>query len=793
MSAIGGGVGASSPRVEDARFLQGQGKFTDDIVPDNVARGYVLRSPYANARILNIDVMAARNASGVIAVLTNEDVVADGLGNIPCARQMQKQDGSPMYYPARPVLNGKSVRYVGDYVAFVVAETVNQAKDAAELIEVEYEDLPSVTSLRQALAPGARAIREDCPDNHCFHHEAGDREAVDAGFAKAEHEVRLEISITRVQPTPLEPRSVIGQYDAATDSYTLITGTQSPNEAMTFLTEPILKLEPGKLRVICYDMGGGFGNRNSPYHEQILALWAAKRIGRPVKWTSERSESFMSDDQGRDNLTTAEMAVDGDGNFLAIRVHTAAAVGGYLAGTGPSPMVGNVGCLAGVYRTPAIHVAVDAYFTNTNSTAAYRGAGRPEAIYVLERLIDAAARQIGIDPAELRRRNLIQPGDLPYQSALTFNYDSGDFPGNMDKALAMMDYMGFAARRAESAARGKLRGIGIANAIESAGKKERGEEAELDFGEDGRALLKVGTCSHGQGHETVFRQLLTEYLSLNFDDVDFFQGDTGALPTGGGTFGSRSITIGGGAVRQVARAALEQAREIAADELEAAAADIEFAYDAFAVAGTDRSIAFKEVCRRAAELGRPVAARAEYAPDATTYPNACHVCEVEIDPDTGVIDMLGYGVVGDFGVVVNPMIVEGQVHGGVVQGIGQILMEQVVWNPDSGQLLSGSFMDYAMPRAGDLPDIQVGMNPQPTAMHSLGVKGCGEAGCVGSLAATMNAVVDALSARGVHDFEMPATPERVWRTLAATMQDLSSPPHRAAAPTPLKAGAELRR
>lgn len=766
MTAIGGGIGASSPRVEDGRFLTGQGRFTDDIVPDNVARGYVLRSPHANARILKIDTAAAREAPGVIAVLTGADVADDGLGDIPCVRQMNKRDGSPMYYPARPILNGKSVRYVGDYVAFVVAGTLNQAKDAAELIEVEYEDLPSVTSLRAVLAPGAPAIREDCPDNHCFHHETGDRAAVDAAFGKAGHVVRLEIPISRVQPTPMEPRSVIGTYDAAAESYTLVTGTQSPNRAWSFLAEPILKIEPGKLRVVCHDMGGGFGNRSSPYHEQVLSLWASKRIGRPVKWTSERGESFMCDDQGRDNLTTGELALDGDGNFLAIRVRTAAAAGGYLAGTGPNPMVGNVGCLAGVYRTPAIHVEVDAYFTNTNSTAAYRGAGRPEAIYVLERLIDAAARQTGIDPAELRRRNLIRPGDFPYQTALAFNYDSGDFPGNMDKALALAGYADFPARRKDSAARGKLRGIGIANAIESAGKKERGEEAELSFGADGRALLKAGTCSHGQGHETVYRQLLSEYLGLDFADVDFFQGDTAVLPTGGGTFGSRSITIGGGAVRQAARGALEQAKSVAADALEAAMEDIVFADGVFAVAGTDRTISFKEVCRQAVDDGLPVEARAEYAPDATTYPNACHVCEVEIDPDTGVVEMLGYGVVGDFGVVVNPMIVEGQLHGGVAQGAGQILMEEVVWDPDSGQLLSGSFMDYAMPRASDLSDIAVGMNPQPTKMNSLGVKGCGEAGCVGSLAATMNAIVDALSTRGIEDLEMPATPQRVWRALA---------------------------
>ncbi len=767
MSTIGGGIGVASRRVEDSRFLKGDGDFTDDLVPDNVARGYVLRSPHANARILKVDTGAAQSAPGVIAVLTGADVAADGLGDIPCARQMKRRDGAPMFQPPRPILNREAVRYVGDYVAFVVAETLNQAKDAAELIDVAYEALPAVTSLRQVLAPGAPAIRDDCPDNIGFHHEAGDRAAVDAAFGRAAYTVRLEVPISRVQPGPIEPRATIGSYDPSDGSYRLTTGTQSPNRARGFLAEPILKIAPDKLRVVCHDMGGGFGNRNSPYHEQALVLWASRRVGRPVKWTGERSESFQSDDQGRDNLTTAELALDGDGQFLAIRVRTAAALGAYLSGGGPNPIVGNIGCLAGVYRTPAIHVEIDAYFTNTNTTAAYRGAGRPEAIYVLERLIDTAARQIGMDPAELRRRNLIQPGAFPYRTALTFTYDSGDFPGNLDKALELMGYADFAARRTDSRARGKLRGIGIANAIESAGKMERGEEAELGFGADGRAFLKAGTCSHGQGHETAFRQLLTEYLGLDFDDVDFVQGDSGVLPTAGGTFGSRSITIGGGAVRMAAHDVLEQAKTVAADALEAAAADIVFADGAFTVAGTDRTIALKEVCSRAVESGRPLQAHADYAPDATTYPNACHICEVEIDPETGAIELLRYGVVGDFGVVVNPLIVEGQLHGGIAQGVGQIIMENVVWDEESGQLLSGSFMDYAMPRAGDLPDIEVAMNPQPTAMNALGVKGCGEAGCVGSLAATMNAVVDALAERGVRSLEMPATPERVWQALQA--------------------------
>ncbi len=761
------GIGAEVVRVEDARFLTGAGRFTDDVVPEAAARACVLRSPHANARIRSIDCQAARAAPGVLAVLTGDDVAADGLGGGKCTLSMTRRDGSPMYEPPRPLLKRRFVRYVGDPVAFVVAESLAQARDAAELIAVDYEALPAVTTLQQVLAPGAPAIRAACPDNLCFHFEIGDAEAVDAAFEGAGHIVAQEFPISRVQPNPMEPRAAVARFDPASDSYTLFATTQSPHRLRNLLADQILNVPVEKLRVICPDMGGGFGNRNSLYHEYGLALWAARRLGRPVKWTSERSEAFLSDDQGRDNLTRAELALDGEGNFLAMRVRTAVAMGAYLAANGPGPAFFNLGCLAGVYKTPAIHVEVDGYFTNTNPTTAYRGAGRPEAIYVLERLIDTAARELGMDRAEIRQRNVIAPDALPFQTALTFNYDSGDFPDNMEKALTLADYAGIDDRYKTSKARGGLRGIGIANAIESAGKPGVAETAVVEFDADGKAKLTAGTCSHGQGHETVYRQLLSSYLGLDFADISFLQGDTGLVAEGAGTFGSRSITLCGGAIRQAAVEIRTRAAALAADELEAAAADIEFRDGRFAIAGTDRGVTIQEIARRAAAAGEPLRSNATYLPDDVTFPNACHICEVEVDPDTGVVNMLRYVVVGDFGAVVNPMLVRGQLHGGIAQGAGQSLMEQMLWDPDSGQLLTGSFLDYAMPRAADLPPIEIEMNSRPTLRNALGVKGCGEAGCVGSMAAVMNAVTDALAQRRVRDFDMPATPERVWRAIAS--------------------------
>jgi carbon-monoxide dehydrogenase large subunit len=767
MSSPRGGIGVAVARVEDRRFLTGRGRFTDDFRIDGEARGYVLRSDHAHARIVSLDTAAAKAAPGVLAVLTAADLAVEGFGHLPCLRPVTTRAGSPMYQPPRPLLSGRFVRHVGDPVAFVVAETLAQARDAAALVEIDYEAVPAVTSLAQARAPDAPRIRPDCPGNRSFDFELGDRAAVDRAFAAADHVCELTLAISRVQPSPLEPRSAIGTYEPASDGYTLRACIQSPHRIRDALAKEVFRVPPTAIRVISPDMGGGFGNRNSVYPEHGLVLWAARRVGRPVRWTSDRSESFLCDDQARDNLTTAALALDRDGRFLGLRVRTAVGLGAYLATMGPGPAVNNVGCLAGVYRTPAIHVEVQGYFTNTTPTSAYRGAGRPEAIYVLERLIDTAARQIGVDPAELRRRNLITPNQLPFKTALTFTYDSGDFPGNLELALDRADYAGFERRRAEARARGRLRGIGIANAIESAGSPARPEASEIRLDRDGRARVVVGTRSHGQGHETVYRQLLSDYLGLDFADVEIVEGDTDLVDEGSGTFGSRSITLGGGALKAAAEAVIENGRRIAAERLEAAVADIEFDRGTFIVAGTDRRLSLAAVAGHAATAGEPLGGAASYAPDAVTFPNGCHVSEVEIDPETGTVTILRYLVVEDFGVLINPMLVEGQVHGGVTQGIGQILMEQTHWDPKSGQLLTGSFMDYALPRADHLPFFEIASNPHPTSKNSLGVKGAGEAGSVGALACLMNAIVDALAPAGVGHLDMPATPERIWRALRA--------------------------
>ena len=770
MTVKQGGAGAPVTRWEDERFLTGRGRFTDDHRFDGEARALVVRSPHAHARITAIDAAAARALPGVLAVLTGADVAADGLGLLPCLRKMERRDGQPMYEPPHPLLNRDFVRYVGDPVALVVAETLALAKDAAERLEVDYEPLPAVTSLRQARDGTGPDIRPDCPGNACFHFELGDRGATEAAFAAADHVSHCELVISRVQPSPLEPRAAIGLYDPASGRYTLYAGVQSTHRVRDVMADQVLMVPRDRLRVVGPDLGGAFGNRNTAYGELGLVLWAARRVGRPVKWTSERTESFLSDDQSRDNLVRAALALDRDAHFLGLRVESAAALGAYVSTMGPGPVTNNLGCLAGVYRTPAIFVEVDAYFTNVNPTSAYRGAGRPEAIYVLERVIDVAARELDLDPAALRRRNLITPEALPYKTPLTFTYDSGDFPANLDQALGLIDYGGFAARRAEARDRCLLRGLGIANAIESAGSPGRSEAARLSLDDAGRARLIVGTQSHGQGHETAYRQLLMETLGLAFESIDLIQGDTAQVPDGAGTIGSRSITLGGGAIKAAAEIVLAQASEVAADHFEASSADIALDAGELVVSGTDRRISLSQVARLAAARGAPLDGAADYAPEAATFPNGCHVCEVEVDPETGATEILRYLVVDDFGRVINPLLLEGQVHGGVAQGLGQILMEQLVWDAESGQLLSGSFMDYAMPRAGDFPLFEIVCNPCPTAKNSLGVKGAGEAGNVGALPCLMNAILDALAPAGVRHLDMPATPQRVWRAIRDARQ-----------------------
>ncbi len=768
------GVGQGVPRWEDPRLLRGGGQYSDDLNQPGQAYGYVLRSPHAHARILSVDTDEARTAPGVLAIYTGTDIAAAGYGSIPCLVTRQRADGSDMFTPPNTALRSGQVQYVGDPVAFVVAESHLQARDAAELVVVDYEELPSVTATADVLKAGAPAVWEEAPDNIVFVHQEGNAAAVEAAIAGAAHVTTLEMDITRVAVAPMEPRACIGDYDRFKDRYTLYTGTQGPHLVRQAIAEPILHVPQNKLRVVSYDMGGAFGMRSGPYCENILCLHAAKDLGRPVKWTGDRSEHFMTDDQARDNISTAELALDADGKFLAFRVLTTANLGAYLTMFGTHPCVGNLGTLAGTYTTPAIYTKVTAVFSNTPSIGPYRGAGRPEAAYVLERTIDTAAAELGIDPAELRRRNYIPESALPFQTGLAFNYDSGQFAKNQDTALAMIDYDGFAARRETAKATGKLRGIGLSNVIEqSAGGWP--EWAEIRFDPSGTVTLVMGTHNHGQGHETIFRQMLSDKLGLEFENVYYQQGDSDHGMAGTGTFGSRSSGVGGASLMMAADRIIEKCRKMAAHHLEAAEGDIEFADGVFAVAGTDKSVTLAEVAKllqnfMTAPPGMDVGLNewASWRPPAPTYPNGCHVAEVEVDPETGVLEIARYVAVDDVGTVLNPLLLDGQLHGGIVQGVGQILFEDVSWDRESGQLVTGSFMDYVMPRADDLPSFESVTNEAaPTPTNPMGVKGGGEAGCVGAMPALMNAIVDALRPAGVKTLDMPATPERVWNAIRA--------------------------
>ena len=763
------GIGQGVPRWEDPRLLRGGGRYSDDINVPGQAYGAVVRSPHAHAKIVSIDTTAAKAVPGVLACYTNADVT--GLGGIPCAVTRNRTDGTPMFVPPNLPLRKDRVRVVGDYVAFVVAETAAQARDGAEMVAVDYEPLGSVTATADAQTPDAQAVWDECPDNVCFVFDQGDKGATDAAFAGAHHVTKLDFIVTRVAVAPMEPRACIGEYDRFTGRYTLHTGTQGPHGVRQSMAGPILKVSEGDLRVVSHDMGGAFGMRSGPYCEYTMSLFAAKDLGRPVKWTGDRSEGFMCDDQARDNVSSAELALDKDGRFLGLRVKTTANLGAYLSLLGPHSSTNNLGTLAGPYRTPAIYTHVTAVFTNTPSIGPYRGAGRPEAAYAIERVIDAAADEMEIDPAELRRRNYIATESLPYKTGLTFTYDSGEFEGNMDAALKMVDYDDFGARRTAAQARGKLAGIGIANVIEQAAGGPP-EWAQIRFDTSGSLTLTMGTHNHGQGHETIFRQMLSDKLGLDFEQIRISQGDSDVVMAGTGTFGSRSSGVGGASIMMAADKAVDKCRKVAAHKLEAAEEDIEFFDGTFTVAGTDRSIGLIDAAKLAQSfmavppgMEPGVNEWAAWTPPAPTFPNGCHICEVEIDPDTGVCEILRYAAVDDVGTVINPLLVEGQLHGGIVQGIGQIMMESVVWDPDSGQLVAGSFMDYTMPRADNLPSFEMGLNEVPTPTNPMGVKGAGEAGCVGAMPVLMNAIVDALSPIGVRSVDMPATPERLWRAI----------------------------
>jgi carbon-monoxide dehydrogenase large subunit len=765
------GIGQPVKRFEDKRLLTGNGHFQNDNNLHGQAYAYVLRSPHAHARIRKLDLSVAQTAPGVALILTGDDLVEAKLGVMGVPFQRKRPDGSPMFARAFLGLAQGTVRYVGEPVAFVVAETLAQAKDAAELIDIDYEALPSVTNTAEA-AEGRIAVWPECPDNISNVFETGNKAATEAAFAKAAHIVKRRYVISRVYAHFMEPRGAIGLWDPGEDRFTLYADVQYPHRVRQALATRIFKIPESRIRVIAGDVGGGFGTKGWQYPEHRLVLLAARKLRRPVKWSCERSEAIQADEHARDNISDAHLALDEHGRFLGLKVTTLANVGAYISSErNLLASFSNVGTLTGVYDIPAAHVSVLAVMSNTNGTAPYRGAGRPEATYVIERLIDDAARELNFDPVELRTRNLISAAAMPYKTALNLNYDCGDFRANQEKALAQADWAGFAARRAEARARGKLRGIGIANPIEKAAGPGQ-EFAEIRFHPSGNATLLMGSKNQGQGHETTFKQVLNEKLGLDPATVQYLDGDTDRVAFGIGTNGSRSTVIGGSALWMAADKVIAKGKRIAAHLLEVAEDDIAFADGNFSVAGTDRRVTIADVAKASFQAGRlppglegGLYETGTFAPEDNTYPNGSHVCEVEIDPDTGALEIVRYVVVDDVGTVVNPIGLKGQIHGGVVQGLGQALMEQVVYDRESGQNLTGSFMDYSMPRADTVPRIEITSNPVPTKRNPLGAKGAGEAGTVGALPAIVNAVVDALAPLGVKDLDMPATSERIWKAI----------------------------
>ena len=775
-------VGQSVPRFEDLRLVRGGGRYVDDIVLPGTLFGFVLRSPHAHATIRSIDTAGAKAAPGVRAVLTGADWQASGFGDLPVPGGMKRGDGSPMYRPPFPALVKDRVRWVGDYVAFVAADTLAQAMDAAELIEVDYGPLPAILSTADAAKPGAPLVWDDCPNNICFNHLSGDKERTDAAFAAADHVVRHRFVINRVTAATMEPRGCLGDYNPIEDRYTIYTTLQRAHNFRAELAATVLKMPEHKVRVVAGDIGGSFGMKSPVYNEVALVLLASKLTGRPVKWTSTRSEAFLSDAQGRDNVTEAELALDKEGTFLGLRVKTTANLGAYLQTGGQTSAVGNLGTLAGVYRTPAIHVDVTTVFTNTNPMRPYRGNGRPEAAYVIERMIDLAAHETGIDPVEIRRRNIIPPEAMPYSTGLTFKYDCGEFEKNMDLALDMADYAGFEARRKEARARGKLRGIGISNSIERAAGAGY-EGAEIRFDRAGTVTVFSGAVTQGQGHETVFKQLVCERLGVGPEDVSYVQGDTEKVFFGEGTGGSRTATLGGSSLQLAADRIIDKAKRIAAHMLGVEAGGVVFSHGLFSTPASNRTLTMKEVAKAAAnpaslpaDMEAGLIATAVYYSPVENFPNGCHVCEIEIDEETGEVEIVRYSVVDDVGTVLNPLLLKGQIQGGVAQGVGQMLMEDIRFEEGSGQLLTASFLDYAMPRADNLSAIEVKSNPVPTATNPLGVKGAGEAGCVGALPAIASALADALSPLGIRHIEMPATPQRIWQVIAGAKSARQLPP-----------------
>jgi carbon-monoxide dehydrogenase large subunit len=763
------GVGQPVRRKEDDTLVRGKGKYTDDFNLPGQAYGWVVRSSHAHGILKGIDTSTARAMPGVLGIWTGADLEAAGYKPFVCGLPLKSRDGTPILQTNRPPLVTDKVRYVGDAVAFVVAETAAQARDAAEAVELDIEALPAVTDAAEATKPGAPQLYDHIPNNVALDYHYGDTAKVEAAFASAAHVTRLDIVNNRVAVVPMEPRVALGHYDEKTERYTLQAPTQgvSGNRAMM---ARILNVPPEKIHLLTPNVGGSFGMKNVNYPEYACILHAAKALDRPVKWTDERSTSFLSDSQGRAQLIHAELALEADGKFLAVRLSGYGNIGAFIAGVGPGPLSANTTKnLSGVYRTPLIAVDMKVVVTNTSHLSAYRGAGRPEANYYMERLVDRAADEMGIDRLTLRKRNYVKPVQFPYLAASGVTYDCGDFAGVLGKALELSDHAGFGKRKRESRKNGKLRGIAVGSYLEVTAPPS-GELGKITFDPDGAVTLTTGTLDYGQGHATPFSQVLSAQLGVPFDKIKLQQNDSDLVRFGNGTGGSRSITATGQAIVEASALVVEKGKKAAAHFMEASEADIEFAGGRFTIAGTDRSIGIMELAQRMRD-GKmpedvPSSLDVDHATKETisTFPNGCHVAEVEVDPDTGVVRIVRYSGVSDFGTIVNPMIVAGQMHGGVAQGIGQALMEEVSYDV-GGQPITGSFMDYALPRAQDIPSMRLGDHPSPTKSNPLGTKGCGEAGCAGSMVVVVNAVIDALSDYGIKDLNMPLTSEKIWRAI----------------------------
>ncbi len=766
------GIGQPVPRVEDPRFITGRGRYVDDIELPHQCYGVLVMSPHAHARIKRIDDAKAKAADGVLAVLTGADVKAAGLGGL--APPMPEDMGGPKgFRTLRPILVGDKVRAVGDRVAFVVAETLLQARNAAELLEIDYEPLPAVITAEDAVKPGAPAVWDEQPNNIAFTLMMGSKDATDAAFASAKHVVSLKLYNSRVTANSIEPRAAIGQFHPDSDSYTLYSTSQNPHGTRSSVAGQVLKIPETKLRVISPDVGGGFGMKHGGYPEDALVVWASHRVGgKPVKWVSTRSEALLGDSQGRDQVVTGELALDERGKVLGLRVNALHAMGSHVFGAAMVVPLFAMRLAPGVYQIPAVHAVGRAVLTNTIPLSPYRGAGRPEATFLIEQLLDRAARVIGIDPVEIRRRNFIPASAMPHKIQTGITYDSGDFVHVMDECLKVADWNGFKQRAAESKKYGRLRGRGIGYFLEEAAVFN--DRMVLRFDPSGMLTILAGTHSHGQGHQTVYAQMVSDWLGVPFENIRFVQGDTDAVPIGRGSYGSRSMHVGGNALKRASDSIIEKAKPMAAMMLEAAAGDIEFKDGKFKIVGTDRALALTDVAKafyRPAMLPPQfdvgLEASGTFAAEPPNYPNGCHVCEVEIDPETGAVTLARYAAVDDVGKIMNHLLCEGQIHGGVAQGVGQALMEAIVFD-NAGQLVTGSFQDYAMPRADDFPELISELTEVPARTNPLGVKGAGEAGATGAPPAVIGAILDALKPLGIEHIDMPATPSRVWAAIQAS-------------------------